>query len=54
MPLPVEDQPWYPQWRRAVERLIAAREAHDSTRERVRPNERQPRPKCGRRMALIG
>lgn len=29
MPTPVEDQPWYPRWREAVERVIKAREARD-------------------------
>jgi hypothetical protein len=29
MRTPVEEQPWYPQWKWATERLIAAREARD-------------------------
>jgi hypothetical protein len=27
MPIPVEQQPWYPQWREAVENLVRARQA---------------------------
>lgn len=30
---PVEDRPWYPAWRKAVERVIAARRALDGTAE---------------------
>jgi hypothetical protein len=29
MPPPVEDEPMYPRWRRAVERVIATQEARD-------------------------
>ena len=31
MPKPVEEQPWYPRWRAAVEHLIAVREKRDAT-----------------------
>ena len=30
MPTPVEDQPWYPRWRIAVDRVIATREGRDN------------------------
>jgi len=30
-PSAVEDQPWYPEWRAAVERVIAASMARDAT-----------------------
>ena len=30
---PDEDQPWYPSWREAVERVIAARKVLDDTKE---------------------
>jgi hypothetical protein len=29
----VENQPWYPKWRKAVQRLILAREALRNTKE---------------------
>jgi hypothetical protein len=32
VPIPVEEQPWYPAWRKAVERLIAAKEALNDTK----------------------
>jgi hypothetical protein len=33
MPLTVENQPWYPKWRKAVQRLMLARETLRKAKE---------------------